>query len=88
MLINPALPNHKTKIFNLELNGSLISNKAPNLHSAICSEMNTASFAKKRLLFKKRSGYKFVFSLETVTFYCKKDFTNYYKFYMRSFMFF
>ena len=35
------------KIFNLELNVSLISNKAPNLHSVICSEINTGSVANK-----------------------------------------
>ena len=35
------------KIFNLELTFSLTSSKAPNLHSVICSEMNTASVTKK-----------------------------------------
>ena len=47
-------------------------NVAPILHSVICSEMNTASITNKRLLQKERGGCKFRFSLETVTFYCKK----------------
>ena len=42
MFIKPSL--------NLELNVALISNKAPNLHSVICSETNTASITNKRLL--------------------------------------
>ena len=73
ILINPALPNHIIKIFNLESNISLIFNKAPNLHSVTYSEMTTASITNKRLLLKERCSYKFMFSLETVTFYCKKD---------------
>ena len=73
-------------MFNLELNVSLISNKAPNLHSVICFEMNTALITNKRLLLKERGSYKFMFSLETVTLYCKKDFTNHYKSCMWSFM--
>ena len=47
-------------------------NVAPILHSVICSEMNTASATKKRLLEKERGSYKFMFSVETATFYCKK----------------
>ena len=35
---------------NMELNLSLISDKAPNLHSVIFSEMSTLSVANKRLL--------------------------------------
>ena len=50
MLIKLALQNNITKTFNLELNVSLISNKAPNLHSVICSEMNIASITNKRQL--------------------------------------
>ena len=70
----------------MELNVSLISNKAPNLHSAISSEINTALITNKKLLLKERGNYKFIFSLETVTFHCKKKFTNYYKSYMRYFI--
>ena len=73
ILINSALPNHITKIFNLELNVSLTFNKAPNLHSVTYSEMNTASITNKKLLLKEKGSYKFMFSLEIVTFYCKKD---------------
>ena len=72
MLIKLALPNDITRTFNLEINVSLISNKAPNLHSVICSEMNTASITNKRLLLKERGSYTFMYSLETVTFYYKK----------------
>ena len=44
MLIKLALQNYITiSIFFLVLNVSLISNKAPKLHSVICSEVNTAS---------------------------------------------
>ena len=50
MLNKPALQNHITKTFNLELNISLISNKAANLRSAICSEVNTISITNKKLL--------------------------------------
>ena len=60
------------KTFNLKLNVSLISNKAPNLYSVICSEINTASNTNKRLLKKEKVGYNFMFSLATVTFYCEK----------------
>ena len=73
MLIKPALPNCVIFLtFNLELNVSLISNKAPNLRSVICSEIKTASITNKRLRYKERGSYKFMFSLETVSFYCKK----------------
>ena len=41
--VKPALQNHLAKPINLELNLSLISNKAPNLYSIMCSEMNTVS---------------------------------------------
>ena len=64
-----VMQNHITKAFNFEPNVSLISNKAPNPHSAIFSAMNSASFTNKRLLSKKIGNYKFTFSLETVTFY-------------------
>ena len=48
MLIKPALQNQITKDINvLELNVLLISSKAPNLHSVIYSEMNTASITSK-----------------------------------------
>ena len=47
-------------------------NVAPILHSVISSEMNTASITNKSLLQNERGSYKFMFSLETVTFYCKK----------------
>ena len=50
MLIKLALPNHITKTFNLELNVSLIFNKAPNLHSVTYSEVNAASVTNKKLL--------------------------------------
>ena len=48
MLIKLALQNYITIsifffFFFLMLNVSLISNKAPKLHSVICSEVNTAS---------------------------------------------
>ena len=42
------------------------------MHSVICYDMNTASVRNKRLLQKEKGSYKFMFSLETVTFYCKK----------------
>ena len=42
------------KTFNLELNVSLISNKAPNLYSVICAEMNAASVKNKNYC--KRKG--------------------------------
>ena len=48
--------------------------------------MNTVSVTNKRLLLKEKDDYKFMFSLEAVTFYCKKDFTNYYQSFIRSFM--
>ena len=57
---------------------SLISNKAPNLHSVIYSEINTASVTNKRLLLNERGSCVFMFSLEIVTFYCQKGFTTYY----------
>ena len=41
--VKPALLNHIAKTPNLELNLLLISNKDPNLHSVICSEMSNAS---------------------------------------------
>ena len=47
-------------------------NVALILHSVICSEMNAALVTNKRLLQKERGSYKFIFSLETVTCYCKK----------------
>ena len=56
----------------MELNVSLISNKAPNLHFAISSEINTALITNKKLLLKERGNYKFIFSLKTITFHCKK----------------
>ena len=49
----------------------LISNKSPNLHSVICSELNIASVTNKRLISKQSVVYEFVISLEIVTFYCK-----------------
>ena len=57
-----------------KLNVSLISNSAPNLHSVICSEMNTASNINKGLLSKERGSDKFILPLETITFYCKNIF--------------
>ena len=46
-----ALQNHIvwsiSKTFNLELNVSLVPNKAPNLHSVICSESITVSIKNK-----------------------------------------
>ena len=42
------------------------------LHSAIYSEMNTAPITKKGCCKKERGRYKFMFSLETFTSYCKK----------------
>ena len=50
---------------------SLISNNTPNLHFVIFSEVNTASFTNKRLLWKERGCYKFMLSLESATFHCK-----------------
>ena len=44
----------------------------PILHSVIYSEMNTGSVTNNRLLKNQRRSYKFIFSLETVTFNCKK----------------
>ena len=41
--VKPALLNHVVKTSNLELNLLLISNKALNLQSVVCSEMNNAS---------------------------------------------
>ena len=48
-----------------------MSNRAPNQHFAICCKMNIASIINKRLMEMERSTYKFMFSLETVTFYWK-----------------
>ena len=48
MLIKPALPNHRPK--KISLGTECITNKAPNLHSVNCSEMNTALVTNKRLL--------------------------------------
>ena len=59
------------KTFNMELNVSLISNKAPNVHPVICSEMNNAFVTKRKPVKMERGSYKFMFFLETVTFYCK-----------------
>ena len=42
MLIKPALQNRLTKNIYRELNVPLTFNKAPNLHSVTCSEMNNA----------------------------------------------
>ena len=50
VLIKPALQNHVTKNIQLVLNVSLISNKAPNMNTVICSGMNTASATNKILL--------------------------------------
>ena len=50
ILIKPKPPNYITKTFNLELYVSLISNNSHNLHSVICSEIDTASITNKRLL--------------------------------------
>ena len=60
------------KTLNVELHVPLISNKAPNLDSLICTEMNATSITNKRLFQKERGSYKFMFSLETITFYCIK----------------
>ena len=49
-LTKPVLQNHITRKIKLDLNVSLISSKAPTLHSVIFSEMNTASITNKRLL--------------------------------------
>ena len=57
-------------MFNLGLNLSLTSNKAPNLRSVICSERNAASITNKRLLQNEKGNCKFILSLKTVTFYC------------------
>ena len=48
------------------INLSLIYNKALNLYSATCSEMNTISITNVILLQNKRVNYKFRFSLITV----------------------
>ena len=50
-------------------------NVAPILHSNLF-EMNTASITNKRLLYKEKGGYKFMVSLETITFYCFINFIN------------
>ena len=39
-------PQHHIKIFHLELNLSIISNKAPNLYSVISFVLNTVSIKK------------------------------------------
>ena len=46
-------------------------NVAPILHSAIFSEINTLQLQTKGCCKKERGSYKFMFSLETVTSYCK-----------------
>ena len=48
------------KTFNLRLNLSLVSNKAPKLHSVICFEINTASITNNR------SNHQKCFVKETV----------------------
>ena len=47
-------------------------NVAPILDSVIYSEMKTGSVTNNRLLKKERRSYKFMFSLETITFNCRK----------------
>ena len=69
--LNPQT-NWILKTLNLVINLSLISNKAPNLFSAICSEINAVSNTNLILLQNIRSSYVFGFSLETVTINWKK----------------
>ena len=47
--VKAALKNH-VATSNFELNFTIVSNKTPNLHSVICSEVNTASITNKTLL--------------------------------------
>ena len=56
----------------IEYGYEIFQNVAPIMHCVICSEMNTALVTNKRLLQKESGSYKFMFSLEYVTFYCKK----------------
>ena len=61
------LQNHiAKKTLNLVKNLSLISNKAPNLFSAIYSDINTVSNTNLIILQNIRGSYKFRFSLKTV----------------------
>ena len=54
------------------VNLSLISNKAPKLFSAICSERNTISNTKSNTTENTWGSYKSGFSLKTVTINWKK----------------
>ena len=54
------------------INLSLISSKAPDLFSAIYSEINTVSNTNLILLYNIRGSYKFSFSLKTVNINWKK----------------
>ena len=60
------------KTLNLVINLSLISNKAPNLFTAICSEINTVSKTNLILRLNIRGSYKLRFSLKIVTINWKK----------------
>ena len=64
-------------MFDLKLNLLLISNKAPNLFSVICSEINAASITNITLLQNERGSYRFKFYLKNAMLW-EKDFTSYY----------
>ena len=61
---------------------SLISNKAQDLFSAICSEINAVSSTNLILLQNTRGGYKFSFSLKNVTINWKKILQHHSSLYM------
>ena len=71
MLIEPALQNH-IETFNLELNESLISNKAPNLHSVSCSEMYIVSSTTKDYCKREGIVISSCFLWKLLLFYYKK----------------
>ena len=56
----------------MELNVSLISNKAPNVYSIICSEMNNASVTKRKPVKMERGSYKFMFFWKLLLFIVKR----------------
>ena len=83
-LFKPELPNYIAKTLNLVTNLSLISNKAPYLLSAICSEINAVSNTNLILLQNIRGRYRF--SLKTVAINWKKVLQPIMSSYMWSFM--
>ena len=62
-------------VYNLVINLSLISNKAPNLYSVICFEMNTISITTVCKM-KRVAISSFSLSMKIVTIYYGKQFCS------------